>query len=611
VPAPPVSRDAALRVGLLAGPLAVFVGGLRLAGWRAPRSLDGAGALSVALADVGVLLAVSLVAAIALSHLQGWARRVARVALAAFIVGVGVAAVFQYGYADAFGLPLDPEVLAAHAGSSDSASLAGVVAAELSPDRIALLAFPFALVAAVALVLRRAPVRAWVDRQRGASGRTGAMVGVAALALAVPVGAGGEYARLLERPPPAPWGEITDLPPPAFEARSTEAQATPETRRLNVVLVILESVRAASTGPWGGPAPTPTLDSLAARGLVVEEMLAMTPYTNKTVGAMLSGVFPSPETRLRANVPGGLPAVGVPDLLRPHGYRSLFASPAWLRYERKDVILQNLGFDAMLGAEALRQRGARQLERRALGVDDFDAVTPALEWASERHREGTPFFLTFLTLSGHYPYVVPPGAPHHALSDAPRHAHYLDAVAHSDRALGRLVRGLRATGAMDSTLLLVVGDHGQAFGEHGLYAHGDGLYQEALHVPALLLGPGIAPGRAHGPRQLTDVVPTIADALGLRLTGARLPGRSLLSPPDPARWLFIASHHEHVATAARWRNWKAVCRWSCEDMEIYDLARDPGETDDLAESWSEARRDSIGDAMARWRASVRAAYPDE
>lgn len=609
MPAPPVSRDAALRVGLLVGPLAVFVGGLRLSGWRAPRDLDGASALSVALADVGVLLAVGLVAAIALSHLQGWARRVARAALPALVVAVGIAAVFQYGYADAFGLPLDPEVLRAHAGSSDSASLAGVVAAELSPDRLALLAFPFALVAAVAFVLRRASVRAWADRQRGASGRTGAMVGVAALALAVPLGAGGEYARLLERPPAAPWGEVADLPPPAFEARSTEARVTPETRRLNVVLVILESVRAASTGPWGGPAPTPTLDSLAARGLMVEEMLAMTPYTNKTVGAMLSGVVPSPETRLRANVPGGLPAVGLPDLLRPHGYRSLFASPAWLRYERKDVILQNLGFDAMLGAESLRQRGARQLERRALGVDDFDAVRPAIEWADARQREGTPFVLSFLTLSGHYPYVVPPGAPHHALSDDPRRARYLDAVAHSDRALGRLVRGLHAVGAMDSTLLLIVGDHGQAFGEHGLYAHGDGLYQEALHVPALLLGPGISPGRVRGPRQLTDVVPTIADVLGLRLTGARLPGRSLLSPPDPARWLFFASHHEHVATAARWRNWKAVCRWSCERMEIYDLARDPGETNDLAETWPEARRDSIGDAMARWRASVRAAYP--
>ncbi|MEM1053927.1 MAG: LTA synthase family protein [Bacteroidota bacterium] len=604
-----LSRDAALRVGLLVGPLAVFVGSLRLAGWQGTRSLDGAGALTIAASDAGVLVCFGIAAAVGLSLLGGtWAQRIARGVLYGLVALIGVGAVFQYGYSYSFGFPLERAIFATHATSSDAHSLVGVVASEFSPGRTALLVFPFALIASIVLFLRSSRVRQWAARGPDASPRAAVLLGVVALGLAVPVSANGEYARLVRPLPEAPWGLIPDEVTPAFEARESRAVATDSTRRHNVVLVILESVRARSTGPWGGPVPTPTLDSLAARGLVVDEMLAMTPYTNKTIGAMLSGILPSPETKLRANVPGGLPAVGLPDLLRPHGYRSLFVTPALLRFERKDVILENLGFDDMLGAETLLERGARQLDPRAFGVDDLDPIAPTLDWAEARVREGTPFLLTMLTLTGHYPYAIPPGSPRLGLSEDEDESAYLDAIAHTDRALGALVDGLERMGAMDSTMVLIVGDHGQSFGEHGYFAHGDGLYHEALHVPGIVVAPGVEPGRVRGPRQLTDLVPTVLDGLGLRLEDARLPGRSLLSPPDPDRWLFFGSHHEHVATAARWDRWKAICRWTCDDMEIYDLARDLAEAEDLADAWPQARRDSIGAAMARWRASVRASY---
>ncbi|MEM6326937.1 MAG: sulfatase [Bacteroidota bacterium] len=602
----PSSRDALVRVGLLVGPLVVFVVGLRLAGWRGPRMLNEAGAFTIALSDAAVLAGLAGVAVAVLRHACGWGRVLVVAGLYGGVVALGVLAVFQYGYAEAFGFPLDPYVLFVHSSSSDAASLAGIVAAEMTPLRIVLLCTPLLLVIGAALSVRRR------DAQDGPPPRLSRsmLLGLGSLVLAGLGGRSGEYAWMVRPLPEAPWGPVPASTASAFDARETRAVATDSTQTFNVVVIILESVRAISTGPWGGPVPTPTLDALAARGLVVDEMLAMTPYTNKTIGAMLSGVIPSPETRLRANRPGGLPAVGLPDLLQPHGYRSAFVTPAWLRFERKDVILDNLGYETLLGAEVFTAQGAEQLDRRAFGVDDGDAIAPALEWTAEQVREGHPFLLTLLTLSGHYPYAIPDESPRlaYAADDEPL-VDYLNAVAHTDRAIGDLVDGLDRLGVMDSTLIVVVGDHGQSFGEHGYFAHGDGLYQEALHVPGLVVGPGIAPGRVRGPRQLTDLVPTVADALGLRLEDARLSGRSLLAPPDPDRWLFFASHHEHVATAARWGRWKAVCMWTCRDMEIYDLARDPTEAEDLAATWPQARRDSIGAAMAAWRASVRAAYP--
>ena len=599
------SRDAALRVGLLVGPLAVFVMGLRLAAWQPPRTLDGASGLAVALADGVALGLVGLLVAALLSHLRGWARGVVLAGLYVTVVVASLLAVFQFGYTRVFGLPLDAHVLLAHLNAEDVRSQAPVVAAEFTPLRSLLVAVPALFVLAVVGLMRQRRVRAWAERGETPHARGAVLASVVALVAAGAIGGWGEYARFFWVPPAAPWGPAPEAVRPLFEARDARAVATDSTRRFNVVVVLLESVRAQSTGPWGGPVPTPALDALARRGLVIDEMLAMTPYTNKTVGGLLAGVPPSPRTRLEAVRPGGIPAVGLPDLLRPHGYRSAFMTPALLSFERKDQILANLGFDTAVGAETL---GASGGETRLFGVDDPAVLAPALAWVAEQSRQRRPFLLSVLTLAGHYPYDVPDGTPRLGLSEDPLEAAYLDAVAHTDQSLGALVAGLDSLGVMDSTVFVVVGDHGQAFGEHGLFAHGDGLYQEALHVPAIVVAPGLAPGHARGPRQLTDIVPTVLDVLGLRLENGRLPGRSLLAPPEAGRALFFASHHEHVATAWRQGRWKAICRLTCGAMEVYDLARDPGETRDLAATWTAARRDSVGRAMAAWRAGVLAAY---
>lgn len=582
---------------------------LRLLAWQPPRSLDGVGGIGIAVRDAAALAGGGLLAVAVLALLRGWGRKVAVVVVYGLFAYLGVLAVFQFGYTHAFGLPLDALVLASHTNPDDVAALGPIVLAELTPAKIVAFLMPLAFVAFSVVMMRREWARDWVARgERPASGAVPApavasLVGV--IALSAGTWGGGEYARFFWLPPAEPWGEAPEAVEPLFDATDARALATDSTRALNVVIVIQESVRARSTGPWGGPAPTPALDSLAARGLVVDEMLAMTPYTNKTVGALLSGVVPSPRTRLEATRPGGLPAVGLPDLLRPHGYRSAFFTPATLLYERKDRILENLGFDHMAGADEIDPAYDLQFDPRVLGVDDRAVVQPTLDWVASGDE---PFFLSLLTLSGHYPYVIPPEAPVFGLSDAALEADYLDAVAYTDRTLGALVRGLDSLGVMDSTVFIVVGDHGQAFGEHGLYAHGDGLYHEALHVPGVVVAPGLAPGRARGPRQLTDVVPTVLDLLGFQLADARLPGRSLLTPEDPTREIVSASHHEHMATSWRQGRWKAVCRLTCRDMEVYDISADPGETRNVAERWPLARRDSVGRVMAAWRARAAAAY---
>ena len=102
-------------------------------------------------------------------------------------------------------------------------------------------------------------------------------------------------------------------------------------------------------------------------------------------------------------------------------------------------------------------------------ADDADTVAAADEWISA--RAGSPFFATVWTGNTHHPYVAPPGEQaSFGVSDAAHHR-YLHALRHADNALGSLLAALRRLGVEEDTLVVVVGDHGEAFGRHGQSGH--------------------------------------------------------------------------------------------------------------------------------------------
>src|SRR5690606_33638062 len=102
--------------------------------------------------------------------------------------------------------------------------------------------------------------------------------------------------------------------------------------------------------------------------------------------------------------------------------------------------------------------------------------------------------------------------------------------------------GLDARGLLESTAIVIMGDHGDAFGEHGPRQHTLALYEETLHVPMLVHLPGGARAgeRVRGPRQEIDVLPTIADILGFEIEGGRAPGRSVFEETPIGRRLFFS-----------------------------------------------------------------------
>src|SRR3954467_9566707 len=185
-----------------------------------------------------------------------------------------------------------------------------------------------------------------------------------------------------------------------------------------------------------------------------------------------------------------------------------------------------------------------------------------------------PFFLWVHLFEPHAPYGDP-------ASTRPVLDRYDDEIATADREAGRLLAALGP--AMADTLVVAAGDHGEAFGEHGEYAHSIFVYDTTLRVPLLMSGPGIPAGaRVSGAVTLADIAPTAMHALGLDIRdvdGIDL-APAFAGRPLPQRELYAESFAPLVEfgwaplRAVRSGTWKLI---AAPKPELFDVTTDPGE----------------------------------
>ena len=316
-----------------------------------------------------------------------------------------------------------------------------------------------------------------------------------------------------------------------------------------MVFVILESTRARSVTPYAREmATTPFLGRLAERGLRVEHAYAVVPHTSKALVPIQCGVHPKITTAIQEANPGGIPSACLAELLGAQGYATAFIQPAEEEFERRRGLVANFGFQTFLGKESL-PTGFE--ESSYFGYEDDSMLEPALAWVD---RQTGPFFLTVLTLTAHHDYRLPKSFPKRELAAEESLNRYLNALAYTDRFVERLFAGFDQRSLLAQTLFVIVGDHGEAFGEHGRSEHDNVLYEEGVAVPLLLVGAGLEEmrGRAVGGlRETSDIVPTVAGGPRLRGPRRRPAGHE---PPVHARTrtaLLLLLVHEAVHGPAR------------------------------------------------------------
>ena len=399
---------------------------------------------------------------------------------------------------------------------------------------------------------------------------------------------------------------------PDLSAPSIVAVETPRTRPLNLVVVMLESVRADATTVYSPSLPTtPFLVQLAKESLIVDDMYAVIPRTSAAWVAILAGRYPGTREVVK-DYASRLPVLpldsSLPAILRARGYASAFFTPTSITYENDSEVVGALGFQKVVTVDDIPAPASGMVT--PFGWEDRAALEPIGRWLDERTQRGGPFLLAVMTNVGHYPYGLPSTYPiRHYPSRTPEHDSYLNCVHYIDDYLRELVGLLRVRNLLENSLLIVLGDHGEEFQEHGGIVHGFALYDEVLHIPMLMRLPQGDARRGHikGLRQQIDVLPTIVESLGLSLQGPPLPGRSLLSTSGHQA-LFFGTHLERSFLALREGSYKYLYDLSRDSTKVFDLKRDPGEHTDLH---SEVSMSAISQAeidLLAWHRRVTQTY---
>ncbi|MEZ4586439.1 MAG: sulfatase [Gemmatimonadales bacterium] len=406
-----------------------------------------------------------------------------------------------------------------------------------------------------------------------------------------------------------------------------EAGAGATASNPNVLLRVLDTQRAASMGLYGyGRETTPRLAAVAAEAVVFDRAIAPAPWTLPSHATMFTGRYNwhlgtdyfTPlderfETLAEALLARGYRTGGFVGNIgfgnRAHGLAQGFS-----RYRDEATSPGAIVMSAWLGRAALTSLRRRFGDNRDLRRRHGETINREFfAWLDEAEPAPAPFFAFLNFFDTHGPYRVPalPGpsfaeeggrywlrtgdAANYSATevDQLRDA-YDDAVRYQDAQIGALLDGLADRGLLDRTLVIVVGDHGEEFAEHGAMGHDNNLYLTSLRVPLVIRYPERVPGgvRVTAPVSPRDLPATVMDLAGLGGSGV-FPGSSLArhwrdgpanGGPDPV----FAGHRDEVSVVVGHYH---LLR-SGDAEELYDLSIDPGERANLA-----AERTTVAEAL--------------
>lgn len=382
--------------------------------------------------------------------------------------------------------------------------------------------------------------------------------------------------------------------PPAF---ATVPPTVP--KDFNVLLVTIDTLRADHLGAYGYKrATSPNLDALGKDGTVFEAGWAHAPSTRYSMPAILTGRLPLDVFYdMSVNWPGLLmKATTIAEYLAPLG----FVTGAITNYEYFDRYRHmDQGFteydneDARLhaavsgrGPEETRGSSSKQQTDKAIAFVDKHAADRWLLWvhyydphaAYEPHAEVTSF-----------------GTDTEALYDGE--------IEFTDLHLGRLLTELKAKGLYDKTVIVVTGDHGEGFGEHGVYFHGYHLYSAQTKVPLIMRVPGLPPQRATTPAGHIDIIPTLVNLAGGQ-PGPDMMGRSLvdvLAGKRLPRMVFQQLSYENNNEKRGGTDGTCHVIYNVSpdpSWEVYRVDRDPLEAHDLSTDDSECA--ATRHAVEKW-----------
>ncbi|MDO8670777.1 MAG: sulfatase [Dehalococcoidia bacterium] len=396
----------------------------------------------------------------------------------------------------------------------------------------------------------------------------------------------------------------------------------------NVLVITVDTLRADYLGINGNTTvKTPDLDALARQGANFTMAISTFSQTNPAHASLFTGAYPVTHKSMTHCVDPIAKSVDtLAEVLKRNGY-STHALYSWPCFEWDTGF--NRGFDIFRGVY-VKVPGGKDIDRGNDGRADV-TTNGVLEWA--RQKPASPFFLWVHFMDPHYPYTPPPPFDNmydpdckdcldgswatidkiHAfepLRDADiKHvkAEYAGEVSFTDQEIGRLMAGMRSAGLLDNTMIIVLSDHGEAFGDNGLWFHPLIMYNSVVRVPLIFVYPPTLPAGkvVNSITSVVDVMPTILETLKIPLP-SQTEGKSLwplirgVETPD-SRTAYIQTPDD-AAIAMVKNRWKMVRNLVDDSSMLFDLTTDPGEIKDLA-AVSPQQVATMGEELDKWLVS--------
>lgn len=413
----------------------------------------------------------------------------------------------------------------------------------------------------------------------------------------------GAFLRPVARPAPEP-------------AEPPDPQAAPRTAPPDVIVLLADTLRADSLAAWGGdPRWMPRLNGLVPLAHRFANAQAAATWTLPSHAAFLAGRYPRElgMTGHKASLPEGVTTLA--ERFQSAGYRTVAITEGAFVSSLHGLAQGFEWFEEHhLAAGVHRSGPGRQVAfeqtiERSLAEAAIDDGRPLLLFV-HTYRAHDPYFATpatrrrlkhlelgegcdedYFELLGLGP-MPRDGAPVSGRSlelSSRIRRYYRGACADLDEGLGRLLDGLVAAGRLPGACLVVTSDHGEAFGEHGVYGHGRGTWAPESHVPLLFQGPGIDPGSTLLPVGLVSLPRTLAGLAGI---GPDLSwgGRDLFAEPAGPEPVATYQMGGGVRTdlALQGPDWKLILQedagGSFPLLHSYRPLADPVEQQDLGQA---------------------------
>ena len=387
-----------------------------------------------------------------------------------------------------------------------------------------------------------------------------------------------------------------------------EIMLKPQQTNHNVVIVILEGIQygytsladrrrsphLATDSKMVPPSNlTPYLATLAKQGVEFTNARSLLSHTTKALFALLTGRFPSASQDIAEAVPAVKPYASIATILKGQlNFRTAFFQSAKGNFEARPGLVYNLGFDKFWARDDLNDPNAFL---GYLACDEFSMLKPITEWIKADEK---PFFLTILCSVTHDPYEVPEWYAEPAKEPVER---YQQAVSYTDKFIAALDVELTKLNLEDRTIFCVIGDHGEAFGEHGLLGHERIAFDEVLQVPFCLRAPFLVePGvKVSEPVSSVDLTPTLLTLLGFEIKAAGFDGVNVLGRIPADRKVYFCGWMQQSPAGFVKGNHKFVYNPTSKTVSVYNLSTDPFESVRIELPPQQAQK--IADDITAWR----------